>query len=88
MTRAVFLLSKDPLADHGGDIAMANLVMSLARECCSVSAIALTRETGPGEPWLTRVPKPAVRPTQLLGSRSLVHHRCEGVIYFAWSRGF
>jgi polysaccharide biosynthesis protein PslH len=87
MTRAIFLLSKDPVLEHAGDVALARLLMSLASDAFELSAICLSRETGtiatdlvPGGLTLTRVDKPAINPrtlltTSLRARRSLVHVR-------------
>lgn len=79
-----FLLSKDPVADHGGDVELSRLVMELAASEFAVSAICLSHEpAGPlsfdGIP-LVRVGKSGVRPLRLLldvarTGRSLVHAR-------------
>ena len=79
-----FLLSKDPVADHGGDVELSRLVMELAAEQFEVSAICLSHEpagtlTFDGVP-LVRVDKSGVRPLRLLRDvartgRSLVHAR-------------
>lgn len=87
MTRVTFLLAKDPVADHGGDIELSRVAMRLAAESFDVSAISLSRESGsgtfdvvPGGLELTRVPKGTVdKASVLVGSlakmRSLVHVR-------------
>ena len=87
MTTATFLLSKDPVLEHTGDIALARLLMRLAADAFDVSAVCLSRESGavrtdimPGELALIRVPKPAINPRRLLAGslrarRSLVHTR-------------
>ena len=87
MIKVVFLLSKDPVLEHGGDVEMSRLMMKLAAESFDVSAICLSKESGttvadfvPGGMPLTRVAKPAVRPLSLLAGaikrrRSLVHIR-------------
>lgn len=87
MTRVTFLLAKDPVADHGGDIELSRVAMRLAAESFEVSAISLSRESGsgtfdvvPGGLDLTRVPKGTVdKAAVLVGSlakmRSLVHVR-------------
>ena len=86
MKTVTFLLSKDPLTDHGGDIALSRLVMRLAAEAFGVSAICLSSSSGSldtelvaGVP-LTRVVKPAVNARSLVTRsirrrRSLVHVR-------------
>ena len=73
MTRVKFLVSKDPVTEHGGDIALSRIVMRLAAEAFEVSAICLSSETGPLSTdlavngiRLTRVHKPAVAPRSLL----------------------
>lgn len=87
MTSVAFLLSKDPVLEHGGDVALSRLFMELAAESFDVSAICLSTESGsctadfvPGGIPLTRVPKTDVRPLGLLFGaartrRSLVHVR-------------
>lgn len=79
-----FLLSKDPVADHGGDVELSRLVMELAASQFAVSAICLSHEPAgalsfDGVP-LVRVGKSGVRPLRLLldvarTGRSLVHAR-------------
>jgi glycosyltransferase involved in cell wall biosynthesis len=87
MTSVVFLLSKDPVVEHGGDVALSRLFVELAAESFEVSVICLAAESGsvtadfvPGGVEVTRVRKPAVRPLNLLAAaatsrRSLVHVR-------------
>jgi hypothetical protein len=87
VTKVVFLLSKDPVLEHGGDVEMSRLMMRLAAESFDVSAICLSQASGttvadfvPGGIPLTRVAKPAIRPLRLLAGaitrrRSLVHIR-------------
>lgn len=85
MTRVTFLLSKDPVTEEGGDVALSRLVMRLAADAFDVSAICLSGQRGdatlwPDGPALTRVPKPAIKPARLLADalrrrRSLVHVR-------------
>lgn len=87
MTTVKFLLSKDPLTEHGGDIALSRLVIRLAAEAFDVSAICfaqssdvLATELAPAGVELLRVIKPPVRaralvPRALLRRRSLVHVR-------------
>jgi polysaccharide biosynthesis protein PslH len=82
--RVTFLLSKDPLTERAGDVELGLLMMQLAADAYDVSAVCLSAEEGPaalpdGIP-LTRIPKPKVRPAQLLTDsirkrRSLVHIR-------------
>ena len=88
MTTVTFLLSKDPVTEHGGDMTMARLAIRLAAEAFDVSAICLSHET-PGQLVtdvvngglpLTRVYQGPVRPARLLidalrQRRSLVHVR-------------
>ncbi|MGW0161751.1 glycosyltransferase [Mycobacterium sp. NPDC003323] len=88
MTRATFLLSKDPVAEHGGDVELSRLVMRLAADSCEVSAICLSHEPpgtvdtdllDAGMP-LVRVAKSGVQPVRLLTDtlrtgRSLAHAR-------------
>ena len=90
MTKVCFLLSKDPVLEHGGDVEMSRLLIGLAAESFDVSAICLSTETGstvadfvPTGLPLTRVAKPAIRPLTLAFSalarrRSLVHVRFDG----------
>ncbi|KAA0098105.1 glycosyltransferase [Mycolicibacterium sp. P1-18] len=90
MTSVVFLLSKDPVVEHGGDVALSRLFVELAAERLDVSIICLAAESGsvtadfvPGGVEVTRVRKPAVRPLSLLAGaaktrRSLVHVRFDG----------
>lgn len=78
MRRATFLLSKDPVTEHGGDIALSRLMMQLARQAFEVRSICLSKETGV-TPDVVRVPKPKVDAQLLLKSvrptRSIVHGR-------------
>jgi hypothetical protein len=41
MTAATFLLSKDPIFEHTGDIALARLPMQLAADAFDVSAVSV-----------------------------------------------
>jgi glycosyltransferase involved in cell wall biosynthesis len=84
MPRATFLLSKDPVTERAGDVELGRLMMRLAADAYDVSAVCLSAEAGPAElPGgiaVTRIPKPKVRPAQLLADavrkrRSLVHVR-------------
>lgn len=84
MPKATFLLSKDPVSERAGDVELGRLMMQLASEAYDVSAICLSTDVGPAELpggiTVTRIPKPRVRPTQLLADavrkrRSLVHVR-------------
>ncbi len=79
-----FLLSKDPVAEHGGDVELSRLVMGLAAQAFDVSAICLSREPagrldfGPGATGAGR--QAGVQPLRLLldvarTGRSLVHVR-------------
>lgn len=79
-----FLLSKDPVTDHGGDVELSRLVMDLAAQAFEVSAICLSHEPAGTLHWggvpLVRVAKSEVRPLRLLldvarTGRSLVHAR-------------
>ncbi|GAA2544040.1 glycosyltransferase [Mycolicibacterium diernhoferi] len=79
-----FLLSKDPAADHGGDVELSRLVLELAAQDFEVSAICLSREPAGrldfGPVPLVRVDKAGVQPLRLLldvarTGRSLVHAR-------------
>ncbi|OZE85045.1 glycosyl transferase [Rhodococcus sp. 15-649-1-2] len=80
MRRATFLLSKDPVTEHGGDIALSRLMMQLAREAFEVRSLCLSQESEQSpDPDVTRVAKPAVDARLLLKSlrpnRSVVHGR-------------
>jgi glycosyltransferase involved in cell wall biosynthesis len=87
VTKASFLLSKDPVYEHTGDIALARMLMRLAADSFEVSAVCLSRESGtatadlvPGGLALRRVRKSEIRPRTLLTTslrtrRSLVHVR-------------
>ncbi|HTI78638.1 MAG TPA: glycosyltransferase [Mycobacterium sp.] len=84
MPKATFLLSKDPVTERAGDVELGRLMMRLAADAYDVSAICLSTEVGsaelPGGIPVTRIPKPRVRPAQLLTDavrkrRSLVHVR-------------
>ena len=46
MTKVMFLLSKDPVLEHGGDVEMSRLMMGLAAEDFDVSAVCLSHESG------------------------------------------
>ncbi|MEZ2388354.1 glycosyltransferase [bacterium RCC_150] len=75
-----FILSKDPATEHGGDVAMSKLVMSLARHSCTVRGIALSRTPALRGDEITRVLKPSLDKIALVfGSlrtgRSLIHSR-------------
>ena len=87
MTRAIFLLSKDPVLQHGGDVALSRVAMELAADAFDVSAICLSAESGsvtadfvPGGVPVERVAKSGTDPVRLLAGalrtrRSLVHVR-------------
>lgn len=87
MTRVTFLLSKDPETEHGGDLTLSRLVMSLVAESWYVDGICLSGQAGaaastpmPAGVPLVRVAKPPVRRTGLAvealrSRRSLVHVR-------------
>ncbi len=80
MRRATFLLSKDPVTEHGGDIALSRLMMQLAREAFEVRSLCLSKESEPSpNPDVTRVAKPDIDAKLLLKSlrpnRSIVHGR-------------
>lgn len=47
-TKVAFLVSKDPVTEHGGDVELARVVMRLAAESFDIRAICLTDEP-PGE---------------------------------------
>jgi glycosyltransferase involved in cell wall biosynthesis len=48
MTKVTFLLSKDPVTEHGGDVALATVVLRLAAEAFDIRAICMSDEP-PGE---------------------------------------
>jgi polysaccharide biosynthesis protein PslH len=84
MPKATFLLSKDPVTERAGDVELGRLMMQLATDAYEVSAVCLSAEAGQGElPGgipVVRIPKPKIRPAQLLADsvrkrRSLVHVR-------------
>ena len=87
VTKVAFLLSKDPLLEHGGDVAMSNVMIELAAKRFDTSAICLLKDPTaaatdslPSGIALTRVEKPAIRPPSPLASavrrnRSLLHVR-------------
>lgn len=84
MPKATFLLSKDPVTERAGDVELGRLMMQLAADAYDVSALCLSAEAGQGElPGgipVIRIPKPKIRPAQLLADsvrkrRSLVHVR-------------
>ncbi|MBJ7289140.1 glycosyltransferase family 4 protein [Williamsia sp.] len=67
MTHTTFLLSKDPETEHGGDMAMARVLMAIAREQVDeVTVICLSSAASSSTPGMTRVPKPRVDPVRLL----------------------
>ncbi|MDT5242466.1 MAG: polysaccharide biosynthesis protein PslH [Mycobacterium sp.] len=88
MTKVAFLVSKDPVTEHGGDIELARVVLRLAAESFDIRAICLSDEP-PGESVtdvvkgglrLLRIAQDPVKPAQLLAGsvlqrRSLVHIR-------------
>jgi len=88
MTKVAFLVSKDPVTEHGGDIALARVVLRLAAEAFEIRAMCLSDEP-PGESVtdvvkgglrLLRIAQHPVKPAQLLAGsvrqrRSLVHIR-------------
>jgi len=75
--KVAFLLSKDPVLEHGGDVELSRLLIGLAAESFDVSAICLSQESAsapvdfvPADYIstvvpLTRVAKPAVRALRL-----------------------
>ncbi|GGF28602.1 glycosyltransferase [Williamsia phyllosphaerae] len=87
MTSVTLVMSKDPVAERGGDVELSRLLITLAADDFDVSAICLSPESGVVTMdlastglELTRVRKPAVAPhrlaVQVLRSRrSLVHAR-------------
>jgi hypothetical protein len=88
MTKVAFLVSKDPVTEHGGDVELARVVLRLAAESFDIRAICLSDEP-PGESVtdvvkgglrLLRIAQHPVKPAQLLAGsvlqrRSLVHIR-------------
>lgn len=86
-TKVTFLLSKDPVTQHGGDIELSRVAMGLAAEAFDVSAICLSAQTGsvvaglvPGGLPVTRIAKPPVDKAKVLAGsvlkgRSLAHVR-------------
>jgi glycosyltransferase involved in cell wall biosynthesis len=94
VTKVVFLLAKDPVHDHGGDVAMSNVMIDLAAKNFDVSVICLSKhrpasenEFLPGGIPLITVAKPAISPPHLLADalkrhRSLVHVRfdCDDMV--------
>ncbi|HEV7419379.1 MAG TPA: glycosyltransferase family 4 protein [Mycobacterium sp.] len=88
MTKVAFLVSKDPVTEHGGDIELARVVMRLAAEAFEIRAICLSDEppgalvsdvVNGGLPML-RVQQHPVNRARLLADsvrlrRSLVHVR-------------
>jgi glycosyltransferase involved in cell wall biosynthesis len=88
MTKVAFLVSKDPVTEHGGDIELARVAMRLAAEAFEIRAICLSSEP-PGELVtdvvegglrMLRVAQRPVNRTRLLADslrlrRSLVHVR-------------
>jgi glycosyltransferase involved in cell wall biosynthesis len=86
VTKVAFLLAKDPVHEHGGDVALSNVMIELAAKTFDVSVICLSKPRAASEtflPWggrLTTVAKPDIRPLNLLVGaarqrRSLVHVR-------------
>ncbi|WP_029115312.1 glycosyltransferase [Mycobacterium sp. URHB0044] len=88
MTKVAFLVSKDPVTEHGGDIELARVVLRLAAEAFEIRAICLSDEpSGPlvsdvvagGLPMLRVAQHPVQRARLLTDSlrlrRSLVHVR-------------
>lgn len=85
--RVVFLMSKDPVLERGGDVEMTHLAMKIAAEEFDVSVICLSAESGSttadlidGGLPVTRIAKPVVSPLALVRDslktrRSLVHVR-------------
>lgn len=78
--RVVFLMSKDPEVEVGGDVTMSRTVMDLARDNHEVTCICLSEHDVPDAPGLLRVTKPRVSPARiavrsLRTRRSLVHAR-------------
>lgn len=88
MTKVAFLVSKDPVTEHGGDIELARVVLRLAAESFEIRAICLSDES-PGESVvdvvkgglrLQRIVQHPISRTQLFTGalrqrRSLVHVR-------------
>lgn len=76
---ATFVLPKDPVRERTGDMAMAGLLMRLARESRAVRYVALGAHARAGDDGVV-VAKPRVDPARLLlrsatARRSLVHAR-------------
>lgn len=88
MTKVVFLVSKDPVTEHGGDVELARVALRLAAEAFDIRAICLSDEP-PGDSVvdvvkgglkLQRIVQHPVNKAQLLTGalrhrRSLVHVR-------------
>ncbi|MCE5288323.1 MAG: glycosyltransferase family 4 protein [Nocardiaceae bacterium] len=79
---AVFLLSKDPAHDHGGDVTLSRSLVRLARDVASVRVVCLSRMLGSPKPQdgVIRVRKPVVTAPSLVwqslrSRRSLIHTR-------------
>jgi len=87
VTKVEFLLAKDPVHEHGGDVALSNVMIGLAAKNFDVSVICLSKQRAANETeflqaglHLTAVAKPPIRPLNLLAGatrrrRSLVHVR-------------
>ena len=78
--RVTYLLSKDPVTEHGGDLALARLMMGIARESFNVDCICLSSDPNRRDDGVTRVAKPQVDKRSILArslrtGRSLVHTR-------------
>lgn len=88
MTKVAFLVSKDPVTEHGGDVELARVVMRLAAEAFEIRAICLSdqrpgdlvTDTVDGGLRMLRVAQHPVKRVRLLANslrkrRSLVHVR-------------
>lgn len=80
MTRATFLLSKDPDTTHGGDLTLARVLMSIARESMEVDVLCLSATPWTATEQVRKVAKPEVALPRIVWKslrtgRSLVHAR-------------
>jgi len=79
--RLIFLLGKDPAAEHGGDMTMFSVLSGVARQWFDVGVICLSEAGAAGsEDGIVRVPKSKVSLPGLVASslrtrRSLIHTR-------------
>ena len=83
MRTVEFLVAKDPVRDHTGDMAMLRLVMSLARESMAVRFIGMGGEDAShSEGRIIQKPKvriSALAARVLRSQRSLVHERFDSI---------